>query len=112
MGLKIESNTRRFVVDDSKEIHYRVEVQNRVYKKEITALDAEIQKLEKMLEHSSTSSSTASVAHHMKASPSKNYQVKNTENINLASPFKVKQNFNHTNIFRELFSTESRVLLV
>lgn len=62
MGLKIECNTRRFVVDDSKEIHYRVEVQNRVYKKEVALLDVEIHKLEKLLDHSSESSSTASVA--------------------------------------------------
>lgn len=69
MGLKIECNTRRFVVEDSREIHYRVEVQNRVYKKEVAALDAEIQKLEKLLldpHHSSASSSTTSLALHMK----------------------------------------------
>lgn len=71
MGLKIECNTRRFVMDDSREIHYRVEVQNRVYKKEMAALDAEIQKLEKMILEphlSSTSSSTTSLSHHVKVS--------------------------------------------
>uniref|UniRef100_UPI000BACEBF8 Metabotropic GABA-B receptor subtype 3, isoform A n=1 Tax=Drosophila melanogaster TaxID=7227 RepID=UPI000BACEBF8 len=42
--------SRRFVVDDRRELQYRVEVQNRVYKKEIQALDAEIRKLERLLE--------------------------------------------------------------
>lgn len=61
----MEFNTRRFVIDDRKELQYRVEVQNRVYKKEVSKLDAEISKLEKMLEtHSSTSSSNASFAAH------------------------------------------------
>lgn len=69
MGLKIECNTRRFVMDDSKEIHYRVEVQNRVYKKEMAALDDEIRKLETLIlepQISSTSSSTTSMSHHAK----------------------------------------------
>ncbi|XP_055839849.1 gamma-aminobutyric acid type B receptor subunit 2 isoform X2 [Episyrphus balteatus] len=67
MGLKMEYNTRRFVVDDRRELQYRVEVQNRVYKKEIIALDAEIRKLEKMLETSTstaTSSSTSIMGQH------------------------------------------------
>jgi hypothetical protein len=69
MGLKMECNTRRFVTDDRRELQYRVEVQNRVYKKEVAALDAEILKLEKMLEsNSSTSSSTISVAQHLRVS--------------------------------------------
>lgn len=58
MGLKMECNTRRFVTDDKRELQYRVEVQNRVYKKEVAALDAEIIKLEKMLENSSSTSSS------------------------------------------------------
>lgn len=58
MGLKMECNTRRFVTDDKRELQYRVEVQNRVYKKEMAALDAEITKLEKMLENSSSTSSS------------------------------------------------------
>lgn len=57
----MECNTRRFVTDDKRELQYRVEVQNRVYKKEMAALDAEITKLEKMLESSSTSSSQLSI---------------------------------------------------
>ncbi|XP_017115284.1 gamma-aminobutyric acid type B receptor subunit 2 [Drosophila elegans] len=58
MGLKMECNTRRFVVDDRRELQYRVEVQNRVYKKEIQALDAEIRKLERLLETGLTTTST------------------------------------------------------
>lgn len=54
----MECNTRRFVTDDKRELQYRVEVQNRVYKKEMAALDAEIQKLEKLLEGSSSTSSS------------------------------------------------------
>lgn len=45
-------------MDDKRELQYRVEVQNRVYKKEMAALDAEILKLEKMLETPSTTSSS------------------------------------------------------
>lgn len=54
----MECNTRRFVTDDRRELQYRVEVQNRVYKKEMAALDAEILKLQKLLESNSTSSSS------------------------------------------------------
>uniref|UniRef100_A0AAG5D8V8 G-protein coupled receptors family 3 profile domain-containing protein n=1 Tax=Anopheles atroparvus TaxID=41427 RepID=A0AAG5D8V8_ANOAO len=49
MGLKLEFNTRRFVVDDRRELQFRVEVQNRVYRKEIELLDAEICRLERLL---------------------------------------------------------------
>ena len=34
-GILVEANTRRFVVDDKKEMYYRAEVQNRVYKREL-----------------------------------------------------------------------------
>lgn len=58
----MECNTRRFMIDDKRELQYRVEVQNRVYKKELAALDIEIGKLEKLLETpSSTSSSDLSI---------------------------------------------------
>ncbi|XP_055540393.1 gamma-aminobutyric acid type B receptor subunit 2 isoform X2 [Wyeomyia smithii] len=60
MGLKMQCNTRRFVVDDRRELQFRVEVQNRVYRKEIEALDAEINRLEKLLAYSSRSSSHSS----------------------------------------------------
>lgn len=68
MGLKLECNTRRFVTDDRRELQYRVEVQNRVYRKEMANLDAEIAKLERMLENrsSSTSSSQVSMIPHIK----------------------------------------------
>lgn len=68
MGLKLEYNTRRFATDDKRELQYRVEVQNRVYRKEMATLDAEIAKLEKMLENrsSSTSSSQVSMIPHIK----------------------------------------------
>lgn len=70
LGLKLECNTRRFVTDDRRELQYRVEVQNRVYRKEMATLDAEIAKLEKMLENrsSSTSSSQVSMIPHIKVS--------------------------------------------
>jgi hypothetical protein len=60
MGLKLEYNTRRFATDDKKELQYRVEVQNRVYLKELEALDAEIRTLERMLENRSPSDSSSS----------------------------------------------------
>lgn len=60
MGLKMECNTRRFATDDRRELQYRVEVQNRVYKKEMAALDAEIAKLQRLLD--STASTASSVS--------------------------------------------------
>ncbi|XP_021704022.1 gamma-aminobutyric acid type B receptor subunit 2 [Aedes aegypti] len=60
MGLKVECNTRRFVVDDRRELQFRVEVQNRVYRKEIEMLDAEILRLEKLLSEKSSRSSSRS----------------------------------------------------
>ncbi|XP_076468400.1 uncharacterized protein LOC143299155 [Babylonia areolata] len=48
-GILVEANTRRFVVDDKKEIFYRAEVQNRVYKREIVELEQEICRLERLL---------------------------------------------------------------
>ncbi|XP_050084421.1 gamma-aminobutyric acid type B receptor subunit 2 [Anopheles aquasalis] len=60
MGLKLEFNTRRFVVDDRRELQFRVEVQNRVYRKEIELLDAEIGRLERLLEERSLQSSPRS----------------------------------------------------
>lgn len=60
MGLKIECNTRRFVTDDRRELQYRVEVQNRVYHREVAALDLEIGRLEKLLLESTSTSATSS----------------------------------------------------
>ncbi|XP_050668619.1 uncharacterized protein LOC126967948 [Leptidea sinapis] len=49
MGLRLECKTRRFITDETQELHFRTEIQNRVYKKEVLALDKEISKLEKLL---------------------------------------------------------------
>ncbi|XP_063990273.1 gamma-aminobutyric acid type B receptor subunit 2 isoform X2 [Diachasmimorpha longicaudata] len=49
LGLKIECNTRRFVQDDRRELQYRVEVQNRVYRREMAQLEFELARLEKQL---------------------------------------------------------------
>ncbi|KAI4501485.1 hypothetical protein M0802_003362 [Mischocyttarus mexicanus] len=65
LGLKIECNTRRFVTDDRRELQYRVEVQNRVYRREMAQLELELARLEKQLaqepvvEPSHASSSTS-----------------------------------------------------
>ncbi|XP_065340349.1 gamma-aminobutyric acid type B receptor subunit 2 isoform X1 [Cloeon dipterum] len=64
MGLKIECNTRRFVIDETRERYYRVEVQNKVYRRELAALDVEINKLERMLIEPPPSPTTSvSVSH-------------------------------------------------
>jgi len=62
-GLKIECNTRRFMVEDTKELLFRAEVQNRVYKRQIEAIDAEMWRLEKKLLGGSTDS--VFVHHHV-----------------------------------------------
>lgn len=62
LGLKMEYNTKRFPTDDKRELQYRVEVQNRVYRKEMATLDAEIAKLEKLLENRSSSTSSSQVS--------------------------------------------------
>lgn len=55
LNLKMKSEwckhalSRRFVIDERRERYYRVEVQNKVYRRELVALDAEINKLERML---------------------------------------------------------------
>lgn len=60
MGLKLECNTRRFVTDDKRELQYRVEIQNKVYRREVAALDKEINRLERLLVDSNTNSNTSS----------------------------------------------------
>lgn len=57
MGLKTECNTRRLIFDDHREILYRLEVQNRVYKNELQALDREIALLEEQIANSTSTSS-------------------------------------------------------
>ncbi|KAH0950900.1 hypothetical protein HN011_000340 [Eciton burchellii] len=59
-GLKIEYNTRRFVTDDRRELQYRVEVQNRVYRREMAQLELELARLEKQLAQEPTEPSRAS----------------------------------------------------
>jgi len=51
------NNIFRFVTDDRRELYYRVEVQNRVYRREIAALDLEIGRLKWQLIESSNASS-------------------------------------------------------
>ena len=50
MGLKLESNTKRFATDDRKELQYRVKVQNLAFKKNVEDLETEIIQLKKKLE--------------------------------------------------------------
>lgn len=84
----MECNTRRFMIDDKRELQYRVEVQNRVYKKELAALDIEIGKLEKLLETpSSTSSSDLSIPRLIKHE----LAVVNEENDKLSANSTTKQ---------------------
>ncbi|XP_029045875.2 uncharacterized protein LOC114877446 isoform X1 [Osmia bicornis bicornis] len=60
LGLKIECNTRRFVTDDRTELQYRVEVQNRVYRREMAQLELELARLEKQLAQEQVEPSHAS----------------------------------------------------
>lgn len=56
MGLKLQSNTRRFINEDPKEIMFRLEIQNKVFRAELEALDKEIARLEELLEVSNSNS--------------------------------------------------------
>ncbi|KAI8422802.1 hypothetical protein MSG28_006547, partial [Choristoneura fumiferana] len=49
LGLRLECKTRRFVTDETQELHFRIEIQNKVYKREVAALDREIGRLERLL---------------------------------------------------------------
>ncbi|XP_066146697.1 gamma-aminobutyric acid type B receptor subunit 2 [Euwallacea fornicatus] len=60
MGLKLESNTRRFIFDDPKEMVSRLEIQNKVFRCELESLDREIARLEGLLEGSNSSSNKSS----------------------------------------------------
>lgn len=69
MGLRLECKTRRFVTDETQELHFRIEIQNKVYKREVAALDREIGRLERLLaEPLESASSSASVALHRRVS--------------------------------------------
>lgn len=62
MGLKIESNTRRFIFDDPKEQICRLEIQNKVYRCELANLDKEILRLEELLATYSDCSTKSNVS--------------------------------------------------
>lgn len=66
MGLRLECKTRRFITDETQELHFRIEIQNKVYKREVAALDREIGRLEKLLAEplESTTSPNASITLH------------------------------------------------
>lgn len=51
------------MTDETQELHFRIEIQNKVYKREVAALDKEIGRLEKLLAEpiESASSSVASI---------------------------------------------------
>ncbi|KAK3582845.1 hypothetical protein CHS0354_039992 [Potamilus streckersoni] len=50
-GIMVDSNhCRRFMVDDRRELLYRAEVQNRVYRREIIELEQEISRVQHLLE--------------------------------------------------------------
>lgn len=49
-------------MDDRRELYYRVEVQNRVYRREMAALDLEIGRLRRQLIESPTASSGGSTS--------------------------------------------------
>ncbi|KAE8737458.1 hypothetical protein FOCC_FOCC017079, partial [Frankliniella occidentalis] len=68
MGLRLQYNTRRFVVDEGQEQRYRVQVQNKVYRRELAALQAETARLELQLESPSVAVSSASVSMSMEDS--------------------------------------------
>lgn len=69
MGLRLECKTRRFVTDETRELHFRIEIQNKVYKREVAALDREIGRLEKLLTEPLDLGSNASAALHKRVSP-------------------------------------------
>ncbi|KAI5753319.1 hypothetical protein M8J77_025832 [Diaphorina citri] len=82
-GLKIEFNTRRFEVEDRKEIIYRVEVQNRVYRREILVLDNEIKKLEKEIANERSDSNRSSGADETQVGKSESKQIPTMHNGNV-----------------------------
>ncbi|XP_055386292.1 uncharacterized protein LOC129615216 [Condylostylus longicornis] len=86
MGLKMECNTRRFVIDDKRELQYRVEVQNRVYKREILALDAEIHRLEKLLDTNSSASTSSNASLFPQNKPEINITAETAGSICFGAP--------------------------
>lgn len=63
MGLRLECKTRRFVTDETQELHFRTEIQNKVYKREVAALDREIGRLEKLLAEQDQRSNASAILH-------------------------------------------------
>ncbi|KAM7290280.1 gamma-aminobutyric acid type B receptor subunit 2 [Ixodes scapularis] len=58
-GVRVEFNTRRFAIDERRELFYRTEVQSRAYAREVNELDLEIARLKKLLgEPTSTEASS------------------------------------------------------
>ncbi|XP_060531549.1 gamma-aminobutyric acid type B receptor subunit 2 [Cylas formicarius] len=57
MGLKIQSNTRRFIAEDPTEIVWRLEIQNKVHKSRLESLEKEMARLEALLNPSFTTAS-------------------------------------------------------
>lgn len=68
--MRLECKTRRFVTDETQELHFRIEIQNKVYRREVAALDKEIGRLEKLLAEplDSGSGSSASIVLHRRVS--------------------------------------------
>ncbi|KAF5308348.1 hypothetical protein FQR65_LT18215 [Abscondita terminalis] len=106
MGLKIESNTRRFMFEDHRELLYRMEVQNKVYKNEIKSLDKEIARLEEMLKSStSTTSKSGSVTSESFTLNKKMYTLP----IPLSNPSRASWPSTTKNIIQEQFLSENKL---
>lgn len=57
------------MTDETQELHFRIEIQNKVYKREVAALDREIGRLEKLLaEPLESLGSDASIVLHKRVS--------------------------------------------
>lgn len=57
------------MTDETQELHFRIEIQNKVYRREVAALDREIGRLEKLLAESLESlGSDASIVLHKRVS--------------------------------------------
>lgn len=85
LGFKIECNTRRFISNDPRELICRLEIQNKVYKCELEALDKEIIRLEELLLYTSTTCSTKSSENMMETAVDCHYLSVPTTAISRAS---------------------------
>ncbi|GLG95158.1 Uncharacterized protein GBIM_02197, partial [Gryllus bimaculatus] len=90
-----------FVTDDRRELQYRVEVQNRVYRREVAALDAELGRLRRQLAESPPSSgSAASVARRVKLNKAYNktgssYDIIHIKNCSATRIYELKNSQFH-----------------